>query len=92
MFENSVRPSVITEYVCNAMAKARYQELEDGSYYGDIFLCPGVWGTGRTIEACRDSLQIALSEWLVSVYEDRELTPEVNEMVLINPFWYRIGD
>ena len=56
------QPLMMAEYIYNALAKARYQVLEDGSYYGDIFLCPGVWATGDTVEECRDALADVLAD------------------------------
>ena len=66
------QPLALAEYVYNAMAKARYQVLEDGTFYADIFLCPGVWATGNSVEECRDELREVLVEWLLSAYEGRE--------------------
>ena len=50
----------IEEYVYSAMAKARYQVLEDETWYADIFLCPGVWAIGETVEECREALRETL--------------------------------
>lgn len=92
MVEERRTPVAITEYVCSAMAKARYQVLEDGSYYGDIFLCPGVWATGDTVEDCRDALQEVLAEWLVSAYEDREPMMDQTELAWLSLYLHRMGD
>ncbi len=80
------------QYVYSAMAKARYQVLEDGSYYGDVFLCPGVWATGETVEECRDALQEVLVEWLVSAYEDREPMMDESELAWLSLYLHRTGD
>jgi predicted RNase H-like HicB family nuclease len=82
----------MTEYVYSAMAKARYQVLEDGSYYGEIFLCPGVWATGDTVEDCRDALRDVLAEWLESAYEDREPMVDKTELAWLSLYLHRIGD
>ena len=86
------QPSDLQEYVCNAMAKASYQVLDDGTYYADVFLCPGIWATGQTVEECRDALRDVLSEWLTSVYEGEEPLLEVTELAWLNLLWRRIGD
>ncbi|MBN1933073.1 MAG: type II toxin-antitoxin system HicB family antitoxin [Anaerolineae bacterium] len=74
------------------MTKARYIELEDGSFYADIFLCPGVWATGDTVEECRDELQDALLEWLIAAYEDQDPLPEMTELAWLNPLWHSASD
>jgi len=90
--EGMRQPLVMAEYVFNAMAKARYQILEDGSYYADIFLCPGVWATGDTVEDCRDALKEVLVEWLVSAYEDREPVADTAELAWLSLYLHRMGD
>ena len=57
---------MILEFVEAAMAKARYEKIKNGTepYYGEIPACKGVWATGRTLEACRDSLQEVLDGWI----------------------------
>jgi predicted RNase H-like HicB family nuclease len=82
----------MAEYVFNAMAKARYQVLEDGTYYADIFLCPGVWATGDTVEECRDALKEVLAEWLVSAYEGREGMADSSELAWLSLYLHRLGD
>lgn len=92
MVEQERPPLLVSEYVYSAMAKARYQVLEDGSYYGDVFLCPGVWATGDTVEQCRDALQDVLVEWLVSAYEDREPVMDESELAWLSLYLHRTGD
>ena len=92
MSEQARQPMPLEEYVCNAMSKARYQVLEDGTYYGDIFLCPGVWAIGDTVEECREVLKGVLSEWLVSAYEGRGPMLTVTELAFLNPRWHQPGD
>lgn len=47
-----------------AMERARYWQLEDGTYYGEIEVYPEVYATGRTLEECRRELEAVLIEWL----------------------------
>ena len=86
------QPLAIVEYVYCAMTKARYQVLEDGSYYGDIFLCPGVWATGDTVEDCRDALEEVLADWLASAYEGREAMIDTSELAWLSLYLHRMGD
>ena len=56
---------MLTKYIARAMQKATYELLEDETFYGEIAKCEGVWGTGKTLEACREDLQDALEGWLI---------------------------
>ena len=82
----------MSEYVFTAMSRARYIPLEDGSYYADVFLCPGVWAIGETVEECRDVLMETLFEWLFAAYEGEEPLPEMTELAWLNPLWHTAGD
>lgn len=86
------RPLGMAEYIYNALAKARYQILEDGSYYADIFLCPGVWATGDTLQECRDTLKEVLIDWLVAAYDKDESAPEDADAEWLDLYWPRMGD
>lgn len=41
---------MLTDYINAAMALAKYELLEDGSYYGEIEALPGVWADGTTLK------------------------------------------
>src|SRR5687767_9469491 len=56
---------MLTKYIQAAMKKATYEIMEDGDFWGEIPGFQGVWGTGKTLEACRDHLQSVLESWLV---------------------------
>ena len=56
---------MLTKYITLAMQKATYELLEDGTFYGEIPECEGVWGNGKTLEACQEDLQDALEGWLI---------------------------
>ena len=92
MAEENRQSLAMEEYLYNALAKARYQLLEDGTCYGDIFLCPGVWAVGETIADCREALKGALSDWLTAAYEGRESMLSMAELAWLNPRWHRAGD
>jgi predicted RNase H-like HicB family nuclease len=59
--------------VAKALEKAKYKVLDDGTYYGEIEDCPGVWANEKTLEECRQVLQEVLEEWLIG---EEEITPE----------------
>lgn len=56
---------MITQYVRAAMSRARYEQLEDGSWYGEIPGFQGVYANTDTREECARELQEVLEEWLV---------------------------
>ena len=56
---------MITEYIAKAMQKATYELLEDGTFYGEIPDCEGVWSQANTLESCRENLQDALEGWVI---------------------------
>ncbi|HSL82564.1 MAG TPA: type II toxin-antitoxin system HicB family antitoxin, partial [Thermoanaerobaculia bacterium] len=54
---------MLTAYIEAAMHKAAYEILaEDGSFYGEIAVCNGVFANAETLEACRDQLQEVLED------------------------------
>lgn len=55
---------MITKYLSEAMRRAKYKILEDGSYYGWIKELPGVWATAGSLEECREELQAVVEDWL----------------------------
>jgi len=68
---------MLSQYIDAAMAHARYEILEDGSYYGEISTCPGVWANESTLESCRKTLQEVLEEWLVLKLQDGDSIPPI---------------
>ena len=56
---------MLTAYLRATMRKARYELLEDGSYYGEIPGFQGVFANAVTLEDCRDLLQEVLEGWLL---------------------------
>lgn len=63
---------MLTEYIRAAMRHARYEILEDGSYYGEIPGFQGVYANSDTLETCREELQSVLEGWLLLSF-DRQL-------------------
>lgn len=53
-------------YIQAAMDRARYEILQDdGSYYGEIPDCAGVYANERTLEDCRRELESVLEDWIL---------------------------
>lgn len=55
----------LTAYVEQAMARAVYDKLEDGTYTGRIPPCPGVTAFGHSLKECEEELRSVLEEWIL---------------------------
>lgn len=56
---------MIRSYLDEALERARYTRLEDGSYCAEVRGLRGVIGTGRTLRSCRSTLQEVIEEWVL---------------------------
>ena len=56
---------MITGYLHEAMHRAKYKILEDGTYYGWIEELPGVWASGTSLEECREEIESVVEDWLL---------------------------
>lgn len=68
---------ILSAFVTAAMHEARYRLLDDGTTYGEIPPCPGVWANEPTLEKCREVLQEVLEEWLVLKLRDGDRLPRL---------------
>ena len=66
---------MLTKYIQNALRHAKYEILDDdGSFYGEIPVCNGVYANAATLEECREQLEEVLEEWiLLRVYKNLQL-------------------
>ena len=66
---------MIRKYIQTAMERAKYDILpDDGTYYGEIQECPGVYSNAPTLEKCRNELEEVLEEWILfRVYKNLEI-------------------
>ncbi|MBD1878379.1 type II toxin-antitoxin system HicB family antitoxin [Coleofasciculus sp. FACHB-T130] len=56
---------MIDQYLLCCMKSAQYESLGgEVGFYGEIPQVPGVWATGRTLEACARELLEVLEEWV----------------------------
>jgi len=51
---------MFSEYIQAAIKRARYEKLEDDTWYAEIPGFQGVWANGPTVEECRADLIGAL--------------------------------
>ena len=56
---------MIRDYLAAALRRARYSQLEDGSYCVEVRGLRGVIATGATLEACRSELENVIEEWIL---------------------------
>lgn len=56
---------MIRQYVDEALRAARYDKLEDGTFYGEVPQLRGVLATASTLEACREQLAEVVEEWVL---------------------------
>jgi len=68
---------MLTSYIHAAMRLAKYEILEDETYYGEIPGFQGVWANADSLDACREELQSALEDWLVLGLRMRHELPVV---------------
>jgi len=68
---------ILTAFTSAAMREAKYRILEDGTFFGEIPSCPGVWSNKKSLEECREELQEALEGWLILKLRDRDQLPQI---------------
>ena len=55
---------ILTNYIENAISKAIYDKVEDGSFSGKIPNCKGVIAFGKTLKECQIELRSNLEDWI----------------------------
>jgi len=73
---------MLSRYIHEAMRRAPYKTLPDGTYFGQIPCLRGVWANERTQEQCQEVLQEVLEEWLVLKIRDRSPIPRLGRISL----------
>ncbi|MES0335665.1 MAG: type II toxin-antitoxin system HicB family antitoxin [Candidatus Magnetobacterium sp. LHC-1] len=73
---------MMAEYIHEAIKKATYKDLDNGMLFAEIPGFTGVWGTGTSVEECRDELIDVLGEWLILKIRDNDPLPVVNNIDL----------
>lgn len=66
---------MLAKYVEAAMRHAHYEILgDDGTYYGEIPACRGVYANAATLEGCRSELAQVLEDWILfRIYKNLRL-------------------
>ncbi len=66
---------MLSQYLAAAMVLARFELLDDGSYYGEVAALPGLWADGETAEQCKQELQEVLEDWVVLTLRSGDRLP-----------------
>lgn len=74
---------MLISYIHEAMRLAKYEILEDHTYYGEIPGFQGVWANADSLDACREELQSVLEDWLVVGLRMGHELPVVAGIILI---------
>ncbi len=73
---------MLSEYIAVAMQSARYEILaDDGTSYGEIPPCPGVWANADNLEKCRAELQEVLEDWMLLAFRFGDSLPVLKESI-----------
>jgi hypothetical protein len=73
---------MLSRYIHEAMKRARYKTLPDGTSFGQIPGIAGVWANERTLDQCQKVLQEVLEEWLVLKIRDHDTIPRLGRVSL----------
>ena len=73
---------MIIGYIKAAMNKARYEMLEDQTFYGEIPGFEGVYANEPTLESCRDELASVLEDWILFSLTQQLPLPVVDGVTL----------
>jgi predicted RNase H-like HicB family nuclease len=73
---------LLTEYVQAALRRAKYEILEDGTFYGEIPGFDGVYANAETLDECREDLRQVLEGWIVLGLRLNHVLPTVDGISL----------
>lgn len=74
---------MLLEYIQAALRHAKYEILpDDGSYYGEVPECNGVYANADTLEECREELREVLDEWVLFRVHRNLSLPVLDEIEL----------
>jgi len=71
---------MLTRYIREAMKRARFKTLNDGTCFGEIPGLDGVWANEAAVETCREVLQEVLEEWLILKIRDNDPVPRIGRV------------
>lgn len=76
---------MLTEYIRCAMHHAKYEILsDDGTYYGEIQECNGVYANSDNLEDCRTELREVLEDWILFRIHKNHPLPIIDGIEIVN--------
>jgi predicted RNase H-like HicB family nuclease len=69
---------MLTEYIKSALRKAKYEILEDNTFYAEIPGFKGLYANADTLEECRDELESTLEDWILFSISKNLLIPVID--------------
>ncbi|MFQ6093368.1 MAG: type II toxin-antitoxin system HicB family antitoxin [bacterium] len=69
---------MLTEYLDKAMRRAVYEKLKDGTYWGEIPVCPGTNACKPTLLECQEELRSVLEDWILLSLQDGDELPVID--------------
>ncbi|UCE18870.1 MAG: type II toxin-antitoxin system HicB family antitoxin [Gemmatimonadota bacterium] len=69
---------MLTEYINKVMKRAVYEKLEDGTYWGEIPVCPGTNACKPTLIECQEELRSVLEDWILLSLQDGDELPVID--------------
>jgi len=82
----SEEEAMIREYIEAAMARARYEIIQDEEpFYGEVPELQGVWASGKTLEECRRNLAEGVDGWVLIRLARGLPIPSLGDVTLAPP-------
>jgi predicted RNase H-like HicB family nuclease len=73
----NARYSILSDYIEQALAKAVYDKLDDGTFAGRIPMCKGVVAFAGTLRECEQELHSVLEDWILLGFKLKHQLPVV---------------
>ncbi len=73
---------MMRQYVEEALRRARYDKLEDGTFCAEVPRLRGVLATGETLEECRSQLAEVVEEWVLIRIAKRLSVPPLGRITV----------
>ncbi len=80
---------MFAQYILEMMKLAKYEVLEDGTYYGSIPKFKGIWANEDTKKECEKVLQEVAEEWILLKVSQKSIPPAIHGKKLIVPTMVR---
>ena len=75
--------TMLTKYIEAAMRHAHYEILaDDGTFFGEIADCRGVYANAQSLEECREELAEVLEGWILFRIHKNLALPKIDGLEL----------